>query len=106
MQANPDKFQAIAIGKKTHDILTNFSIDNTSIQCEDSVKLLGIDIDYLLNFDQHISRLCKKAANQLNVLMRLSKFLSFDCRLLIYKSFIRSNFNYCPVVWHFCSKTN
>ena len=44
--------------------------------------------------------------NQLNVLSRLSKFLSQECKLLIYKSFIRSNFNYCPVVWHFCSKTD
>ena len=26
--------------------------------------------------------------------------------LLIFKSFIQSNFNYCPLIWHFCSKTN
>ena len=24
----------------------------------------------------------------------------------MFKSFIRSNFNYCPVIWHFCSKAN
>ena len=30
-----------------------------------------------------------------------------DCeKLLIYKSFIRSNFSYYPLVWHFCSKTS
>ena len=33
-------------------------------------------------------------------------FLSVETRLLVFKSFIRSNFCYCPVVWHFCSKTN
>ena len=32
--------------------------------------------------------------------------LSTDCKILIYNSFIRSNFNYCPLVWHFCNKTN
>ena len=47
-----------------------------------------------------------KAARQLNVLQRLSKFLSVEIRLLIFKSFIQSNFNYCPLVWHFCSKAN
>ena len=25
---------------------------------------------------------------------------------VIYNSFIRSNFEYCPLVWHFCGKTN
>ena len=42
----------------------------------------------------------------LNSLQRLSKFLSVETRLLIFKSFIQSNFNYCPLVWHFCSKAN
>ena len=106
MQANPEKFQAISIGKKSHEIIKSFEINNTIINCEDSVKLLGIELDYLLNFDQQISNMCMKAARQLNVLQRISKFLNLECRLLAYKSFIRSNFNYCPVIWHYCSKTN
>ena len=106
MQANPDKFQSIAVGKKTHNVLTEFNIDNKTVKCDDSVKLLGIDIDYMLNFDQQIKNMCKKAARQLNVLLRLSKFLTADNKILIYKSFIRSNFNFCPLIWHFCSKAN
>ena len=27
-------------------------------------------------------------------------------KIIIYNSFIRSNFEYCPLVWHFCGKTN
>ena len=50
--------------------------------------------------------MCMKAARQLNVLQRLSKFQSVETRLLMFKSFIQSNFNYCPLVWHFCSKAN
>ena len=98
MQANPDKFQAIAVGKKTHNNLKTFKIEGINITCENTVKLLGIDIDFLLNFNYQITRMCKKAAGQLNILLRISKFLSPECKILIYKSFIRSNFNYCPVV--------
>ena len=36
----------------------------------------------------------------------LSKYLDQNTRFLIYKCFARSNFNYCPLVWHFCSKQN
>jgi hypothetical protein len=74
MQANPDKFQAIAVGKITNEHLKEFQIDNVTIKCEDCVKLLGVDIDFLLNFDIQVTRMCKKAANQLNVLLRIRIF--------------------------------
>jgi hypothetical protein len=34
------------------------------------------------------------------------KLLNRLGRLTIYYSFILSNFNYCPVTWHFCSEKN
>ena len=60
----------------------------------------------MLNFDTQVSNTCQKAARQLNVLQRLSKFLSIKTRLIIFKSIIQSNFNYCPIVWHLCSQSN
>ena len=47
-----------------------------------------------------------KEAQQLNILQRLSKLLSVETRHLIFKYFIQSNFNYCSLVWHFCSEAN
>ena len=38
--------------------------------------------------------------------MRLAKFLKERSRILIYKSFISSNFNYFPVTWMFCGWKN
>ena len=54
MQANPDKFQAIAIGSKTSSRNPNFDIKNANIECDDIVKLLGVNLDSNLNFDFHI----------------------------------------------------
>jgi hypothetical protein len=51
MQANPDKFQVLAVGKKTYEKRPTINIQNFELTCEDSVKLLGIEIDYQLNFD-------------------------------------------------------
>ena len=42
------------------------------------VELLGIKIDNELEFDKYISKICKKAANQLNVLYRLGKYLNLQ----------------------------
>ena len=106
MKANPEKFQAIAIGNKTKNGNLKFNLDGNEIICENEVKLLGVTIDCQLKFSTHISEICKKASRQLNVLKRIGKHLSKLGRLTIYYSFIMSNFNYCPVVWHFCGEGN
>ena len=95
MKANPDKFQAICVGKRTFDAITSFQLGNTKITCEDKVSLLGVTLD---DFKDHISQICTKASQQLAVLKRIGKFLTKQCKLMIYKSFIMSNFNHCPIV--------
>ena len=47
--------------------------------------------------------LCSKAAMQLNTLSRLQKFMRKAEKEAIINHFILSNFNYCPIVWHFSS---
>ena len=106
MQANPDKFQGIAIGKKSFDEIKSLRLGGTEIKFDEEVKLLGVTIDFKLNFNTHISTLCKKASKQLNCLKRLGKYLTRLGKLTIYHSFILSNFNYCPLAWHFCSESN
>ena len=46
MKANPEKFQAIAIGKQTKQQNLTFTLDGNKIECESEVKLLGVTIDF------------------------------------------------------------
>ena len=104
MIANPGKFQAILIKKDRSDTSgIDISLSDKNIKSEKTVKLLGIKLDNKLNFDPHISDLCKKAATQLNVLKRLKQFIGFEEKKILVQSFVYSNFNYCPLVWHFSS---
>jgi hypothetical protein len=50
MKTSPEKFQAIAVGKKTHDKNLKFNLEGNEIECETEVKLLGVTIDFKLNF--------------------------------------------------------
>ena len=59
--------------------------------CEDEVKLLGVTFDFKLTFNSHVSHICKKASQQLNVLKRIGNNLSKLGKLTIYYSFILSN---------------
>ena len=60
MKANPDKFQAICIGKTSHDNINSFQVGQTNIKCDDNVTLFGIILDCMLNFGTHVSEICKK----------------------------------------------
>ena len=61
---------------------------------------LGINIDSNLTFYDHVAKVCRKAAMQINIMKRLGKFLDFNGRLKIYDSFFLQNFNYCPLVYN------
>ena len=104
MKANPDKFQFI-LSHRNITVTDPIMISGMSLCPENTVKLLGVTIDKLLTFDKHVENICKKASNQLNVLKRFSNILGQKQKLRIFQTFISSNFNYCPVVWHFCSKS-
>jgi hypothetical protein len=46
-------------------------LQGNKIDCEDEVKLLGVTFDFKLTFNSHVSHICKKASQQLNVLKRI-----------------------------------
>ena len=68
MIVNPDKSQVIVLNKRSDLTNTNFKVDNQVIKSVSSVELPGIQIDDKLNFNLHISKIFKSAANQLNAL--------------------------------------
>lgn len=87
----------------TQNSIEKLQIANNEIKSESLVTLLGVTIDNRLTFDEHISKLCKKASMQLNAIQRLSKYIGPRELEVMLNSFIYSNFNYCPLVWHFSS---
>ena len=106
MQANPDKFKFLIIPSDDNNTQSLTLNENTVIVSEKHVKVLGVVIDCRLNFTLHISSGYKKADRQLNALARISNYLDVSARRMIYNSFVASNFNYCPHVWHFCGVSN
>ena len=103
---NPDKFQAMILQNSRN--LKNYEavkleIGSAKIETKNTIKLLGITIDNKLNFEEPISELCKKASMQLNAINRLQRFVGKEQKEALVNSFIFSNFNYCSLIWHFCS---
>ena len=104
MKANPAKFLFVMLSSSSLTPVELLLDSSTYITSQDSVKVLGIITDKQLTFNEHNSLCCTKAARKLNAFARISKYLNSRCT--IHHSFIVSNFSYCPLVWHFCGKTN
>ena len=68
------------------------------------MKILGITLDRSMNFHAHTKTICRRAGQKLIVLLRISLYLDQGNKVLLYKSMIKSQFNYCPLVWMFCSR--
>merc|ERR1712074_247937 len=102
MIANPSKFQAVILSKSKIPIIKSIRIGDKTIESKEIVELLGVEVDFRLNFESHINNLCAKAGGQLNSLFRFKTFLSSHSKKLCVNSFILSNFSYCSLVWHFC----
>ena len=101
MKANPDKYHLLINNtKKSFQI----KIGNETVSNSKYEKLLGVKVDHELNFNEHVSSLCKKASQKLNALSRIASCMTFDQRRLILNSFITSHFSYCPIVWMFHSR--
>ena len=81
------------------------SINGNVIDANKSVKLLGIKIDNNLDFNEHVSSVCKKVNLKLHALTRISYFMDKDTLCVLMKAFIESQFGYCPLIWMHHSRT-
>ena len=104
MIVNTDKFQAMILSSDKKENNYDLKINDSIISSEKSITLLGIEIDNKLNFEKQVANICRKANNQLNAIGRIQNFLGKKEKETIINSFVYSNFIYCPLTWHFCSK--
>ena len=88
------------INHKLYSSNSYIYLENAFLENEESVKLLGVKIDQNLNFEEHINCLLKECNRKLHALMRVSKYMTDKEKLkLVMRTFIESQFNYCPLIW-------
>ena len=94
MKLNTDKCNLLISGKKNEQMWAK--LDRDIVWESNDVKLLGIPLHNNLKFDKHVSNICSKANRKRSTLTRVAKFLPFKKRRILFKTFIESQFKYCP----------
>ena len=78
----------ILVKKKRNSV--KLIINTTEIEESRKVVLLGITIDNLLIFNEHIDNLCRTENYKLHALRRIRKYLSSEKAKLLCNAFINS----------------
>ena len=60
---------------------------------------MGVKFGSNLSFSEHVTYLCATANRKLHSLSRVSKNIILKKRRILMKSFIISQFSYCPLIW-------
>ena len=77
----------------------SMNIDDIKIENTSSEKLIGIIIDSKLNFKQHLEGIIKNFSRKMNVLSRITPYVTLVKPNLLMISFFTSQLNYCSLVW-------
>ena len=100
VKLSQDKSHLLVSGFK-HEIVWA-QIGKAKIWGSKKQTLLGAGNDRTLSLDEYIAFLCRKAGEK-SVLDRLSNFLSTNKERVLMKAFIKSQFDYYPIIWMFHS---
>ena len=73
-----------------HDAEITIKVGSETIIDQKSVKLLGIKLDNKLDFNDHITNICKKANSKLHALARVSNLMNKDKLRILMKAFMES----------------
>ena len=80
--------------------------NNTQLQVTTGDKILGINIEQNMQWNDHFQVVCKKMSSYIWLLSRISSYLSSEYRLMFYKAYIVPHLNYCNIIWGNSSNTN
>ena len=90
---NNAKTQALPVGPCKYDF--DLTLNGSGVTKLPSIRILGVELDSMLNFIEHISSQLKKAYAKTGALRRLTHFVPMDVMLALYKSFILPHLEYC-----------
>ena len=89
-------FHRARIKSDEHAVIT---INNVILQRTNSLKYLGVIIDYKLNWTQHIAHVKNKISKGIGIMYRARNYLSKVSMRKLYYSYIYLYLIYCIEVW-------
>lgn len=69
-------------------------------------EIVAVTINKKLNYARHLLNITKITNTKFNTLTRVQKCMITVQKSIIFSSFMKSQFFYCPLIWIFCTKVS
>lgn len=97
---NIGKCNVLSFTRKNNVFSFHYHVDNQPLTRVDSIKDLGVTFDTKLDFSIHIDAVISKAYRMLGFMKRCTKdFSNVQAIKTLYFSLVRSNLEYCCLIW-------
>ena len=96
----PNKQAVEILFSKNHekDNYPPLNFNGENVQTAISQKHIGLVLDSKLDFNEHVNNRINKCNKMIDIMKKLSLFLSRKTLLIIYKSFVRPNLDYADMI--------
>lgn len=104
MVLNIDKTKVLLITSRQkrqtlQDACLCIRYDEIDIKMTTGQKILGVQVDENLLWNNHFQLVTKKISSYLWLLSKIRSYLSVEHRLLFYNAYVKPHLEYCNVVW-------
>ena len=100
MSFKPDKCEVLRVMAKQKNIIeAAYTIHGKSLKTVSSAKYLGLTIDAKLNYNEHISNICKKANSTPAFIHCNTRSCPRKVKATAYTSFVHPQHEYASTVW-------
>ena len=84
---------------KVQNILLTFTINNEVIERTDSFKYLGVTVNSIMSWSDHVDSIIKKINQRIGLITRIKHLIPITTRLTLYNSLIVPLFDYGDIIW-------
>ena len=81
------------------DSCLSLRYDEIDIKLTRGHKILGVQVDENLMWNNHFQLVSKKESSHLWLLSKIRSYLSVEHRLLFYNAYMKPHLEYCSAVW-------
>lgn len=86
--------------------LFSLTYNDIDLQITTGEKILGVNIDENMQWNNHFQAVCKKVSSYIWLLSKISPYINSEHKLLFYNAYIHPHFNYCNIIWGNSSNYN
>lgn len=103
MVLNPSKTECMLVASRqklqTGQLPLNLLLNSHPIQQVTEHRTLGVTIDHCLEWQPHVTNICKSVSKNLFLLSKLRYYIDVDTRKLFFNAHIRPHIDYISLIW-------